>query len=350
MAAFGPSLLPNARPHIVNAGLNRLGEEVTNNQQLLWTQRVDKELARVATGGRAAFACRSAMMKESVPMKFKPGQIGQEDFDATKRAEGFDAEKSGFPRLNQGSAAKDFHKCMDILRSEPQHHNVFPETAAQEMAWPLLPHRGSPAYRLRGAPRTQRMGLGWNYDPLRPSSLAPSAPPGALAFAAAPRPVGPAAGIGAPMWPSGGGAGRASSSLSASAPSLPQPPSSCLSASGPPPPGDGPEGGEAPLPRAGASRLSAAAPSALSAAALAPSALSRSSSLPPGLLKADPAQWLQRREEKFAKAMQKVNLYGVHGERGSKWNRPNGETDVTSFNSAFLTATGGVPLHKFFDR
>lgn len=199
----------------------------------------------------------------------------------------------------------------------------------------LLKQRGKPSERIRKA-RKQRMGIGWEYDPLRASSVAP-APPAALQSAPSANrsSIGHAADAVLASAPRSALSATAPSALSCTAPSA-------LSASRLAFPAE-----RASRDEGGGTQLSVAAPSQLSAVA---SQLSRCSSVPSELLRKDPATWLHQREEKCDGAMKELGRYAVKGARGNKWNHPVGQTDVTRFSDNFTKCTGGVPLYKYYDR
>lgn len=291
----------------------------------LWTQRVEKELARVAKGGRNTFSLHGAvtdftrlgLAKECVPMKFKPGHLGIDDFKASRAAQGFVPEKYGWDP--NGPEMATFKKSMHLLKSEPQFTASVPETESQEMGWMLAKQRGHASERIRRS-RMPRLGIGWVDDPARVSSVAPAPPVEAIAPPTAPR---------SPSTLSANPP-AASSQLSACGPSRTQ---SQLSAS---------RGGKAGH-DAGTS-LSAAAPSQLSAVG---SQLSRATSLPSELMRKDPSTWLQGRERKCGNVLNELGRYGPTGERGHKHSHPVGETDVTKFHTFFTKCTGGVSLFEY---
>mmetsp|Transcript_36618 Transcript_36618/g.80227 ORF Transcript_36618/g.80227 Transcript_36618/m.80227 type:complete len:291 (-) Transcript_36618:40-912(-) len=286
-----------------------LGPGFTTTDHILWAQRIDKEVAALPKNFRPPFSLRNAVMVQDVPTKFKPGHLSVEDFESLRNSRGFEPKRFGWDP--EGQDAREFRRIMHVQRSQPQQHFSYPETSSQEMAWALT-SLDCAGQRLRRRP-APRLGIGWD----APTKDAVEDSGATTVSAAAPSEVPKAT---AP----------AASTLSVVAPStVSQTVGSAVQ-------GNPPVRSQNPPRLAGATELSAAAPTRLS----------RTSSVPTMLLKSDPARWLELREKRVGKATEELKTYSVNGRLGRQWGRPLGETDATAFQNEFTRCTR-LALHQY---
>lgn len=282
---------------------------------LLWEQRVQKEEHYNARQS-PKYCIRNAVSVLDVPGKFKPGHV-----DPVKDDRGLQpfnpADNNWDP---EGTDAREFRMCMNRQRAGPRDRQPYPLTSAQEHGWSLAP-QGIAADRVRV--KKNRMGIGWECKHPSEWSASTAMPPPALA--------GRACEAGAQAEARADGA---RSSLSCAPPAVDAP--SAVSAAPP----------ASVLPNAApdASRVSRAAPSALSGASRASaSSLSAATSLPD--IHSHPAERLDKRERRLGKAMVESARYLSIGSIGHRYSRPLGMTDATQFDNDF-TKAAGVPLYK----
>lgn len=300
-------------------------------EQILWTQRIQREQAVAERAGHGEFSLRTSVSRFDVPTKFKPCQIDpSKDFN-----KGFDPADHGWDP--NGKMTAEFRKNVGKQSAVPRHRYAFPQTSSQESSWLLAPRR-----RLVNAGRSRSMG--------QLSRVAEDEGACMQGASAAQNTLGGALGMktkSSGRRPSEGeGVDMAQATAAASQASLANP--SAL------------WGGAAPTQQshgaddAAGSHVSAARPSQVGMSqpsqlsAVQPSQLSRCTSLPsmPGL---DPevASNLRRGNLAVARAMDNYRHFAPNGELGNRWFKPLGETEVTEYANAFMKATSGVPPHKW---
>lgn len=274
------------------------GEVNTPGDQLIWRQLIAKEQDFASKAPRPGFSLRSAVNREEVPVRHKPGHI-----DPSKpNKKGFDPAAYGWDP--QGVLATEFRKCRKQAEAPPTKRFLFPESTAQELGWCMKERKGFEA------------------GGVQPVKSLPTLPPvdevtaqrrllrkERKAALAAEEGDKPKRSLG--KWAS-------DSQLSATAP------------------GCGPNGTE----------ISMMPPSLIST--VLPTELSATSSWP-GVQK-DLVRRVREQDVKVAEAIVEYNRYLCYGDRGNKHFRPLGETDATAYASAFMKATSGVPPHKWDPR
>lgn len=290
---------------------------LTVNDSICWSQRIEKEKATAAGVPKSKFSVRAVVNVFDVPHKFKPGHI-----DPSKPCtKGFDPADYGWEP--EGETAKQFRRALLEKDACPRQRFPQPQATSHEVGW-LLDTPGEPKKQAKPA-KNPRLGLGWEWKQPGESSLAAAPPPGTEHIRKGERRPRDGKRSSSELGAHAAGAETSTSVLSAA------PPFSVLSCSAP-----------EEMNSDSGSLLSAVAPSQL----YTESQLSRATSLP-GLYQQDREAYVRRREKRLLKAFEESRRYHKLGDKGRKYDKPLGETDVTHFSTEFIKATCGVPLHKF---
>jgi hypothetical protein len=317
------------------------GNLITAKDQILWTQRINKELA-INGKARNDFSVRSCVTSEEVPMKFKPGHVNP----LKDKVPGGVFDPCSLGWKPDATITKEFQRCMKNQAGIPRERHQFPESRYQELGW-AQSAPGKPEERSAPAgSNPTKLGIGWcNKDghggPITKKAAIDADKPEFQAYILQlmekekiPKPRSSKDGnrreeLGIPPYASDTGG------------------TVC-----PPEQHKGSRsqaGGRSSRSRKSEARKGSSAAAAAAAAAVPP----RSTSLPSlgkqqpqlGVGMADADARLGSQEEEVRQAMENARLY-LNRHRRNQWYHPLSQSDVANFANAYTICWGRCLFHK----